>query len=169
MAEQIINKVKQNTKLVNIDLQKFYPSVEQVELDIKQFLFHELLLKEKDFRDYLANHDWKQYEGKALAVFCSSDAIIAPWAYMLIMGYAKEVASEVFIGSPEQLLFDLYRQALDEHDWSQYADKFVMLKGCSDVTVPESIYALATNKLMAFSKKVMYGEACSNVPIWKKS
>ena len=169
MAEPIVNKVKQNTKLVNIDLQQFYPTLERAELDIKQFLFHELLLKEKDFREDLAGYDWEQYRGKALAVYCSSDAIIAPWAYMLIMGYASDVAEEVHITSPEQLLVDLYKKNMDAHNWEQYQDKFVMLKGCSDVLVPESIYALATSKLMTFSKKVMYGEACSNVPIWKRS
>lgn len=168
MADPIVNKVKQNTKLVNVDLQQFYTGIKIAELDIKDFLFHELLLKEKDFREHLANHDWNQYKDKALAVFCSSDAIIAPWAYMLITGYAAEITTEVFIGTAEQLLHDQYRKQLDSHDWSQYQDKFVMLKGCSDVPVPDSVYALATKKLMAFSKKVMYGEACSNVPIWKK-
>lgn len=168
MADTIVNKVQQNTKLVTIDLQKFHDPTPIEELDIKKFLFQELLLKEKEFRQYLNDYDWSQYEGKYLCVYCSTDAIIAPWAWMLITSYASEFAKDVYLGSEESLLHQLYQQKLEKHDWGQYEDKFVLLKGCGKVHVPDSIYMLATNKLMNTAKKIMYGEACSNVPIWRK-
>lgn len=166
--ETIVNRVKQNTKLVTIDLQKFHDPTPIEELDIKEFLFQELLLKEKDFREHLENYDWSQFDGKNLAVYCSTDAIIAPWAWMLITSHASEYAHEVFKGTKEQFLHQQYQRKLDDLDWSEYEDKFVLLKGCGDVHVPVSIYLLATNKLMGSAKKIMYGEACSNVPVWRK-
>jgi hypothetical protein len=168
MSEAIVNKVQQNTKLVTLDLQKFHDDTAIKELDIKQFLFQELLLKEKDFREHLKKFDWSQYEGKNLCVYCSTDAIIAPWAWMLITSYANPFAKEVFLGKKEVFLHQLYQRKLEEHDWDQYEDKFVLLKGCGKVHVPDSIYMLATNKLMDTAKKIMYGEACSNVPVWRK-
>ncbi|MFD2532262.1 DUF2480 family protein [Gracilimonas halophila] len=166
--EVIVNKVQQNKKLVTIDLQKFHDPTPLEELDIKQFLFQEMLLKEKDFREQLKEFDWSQYEGKNLCVYCSTDAIIAPWAWMLITSYAGPFANEVFLGKKEAFLHQLYQRKLEEYDWDQYEDKFVLLKGCGKVHVPDSIYILATNKLMGTAKKIMYGEACSNVPVWRR-
>lgn len=168
MPEEIVNKVKANTKLVTVDLAKlFHDPIQIAELDIKNFLFMELLLKEKDFREHLNNYDWSQYEGKYLSVFCSTDAIIAPWAWMLITSHAAPFAKEVFHLTPKEVSHELYRRNIESYDWSQYKDKFVLLKGCGDIHVPDSIYLLATNKLMATAKKIMYGEACSFVPVWK--
>lgn len=168
MSEDVIvNKVQQNTKLVTLDLQKFHDDTPVEELDIKQFLFQELLLKEKDFREQLKDFDWSQFKGKYLCVRCSTDAIIAPWAWMLITSYATDFAKDVFLGNREALQHQLYQKALEDHDWSQYNDKFVLLKGCGKIHVPDSIYLLATNKLINRAKKIMYGEACSNVPVWR--
>lgn len=166
--EAIVNKVQQNTKLVTLDLQKFHDDTPIEELDIKQLLFQELLLKEKDFREQLKEFDWSQYESKNLCVYCSTDAIIAPWAWMLLTSYANPFANEVFLGKKEAFLHQIYTRKLEECDWDQYEDKFVLLKGCGKVHVPDSIYMLATNKLMGVAKKIMYGEACSNVPVWRK-
>lgn len=168
MAEEIINKVKANTKLVTIDLAGlFHDSTPLAELDIKDFLHMELLLKEKDFREHLKNHDWSQYEGKYLSVYCSTDAIIAPWAWMLVTTHTNAFAKEVFHLTPKEVTHELYRRNIEAFDWSEYRDKFVLLKGCGYIHVPDSIYLLATNKLMGTAKKIMYGEACSFVPVWK--
>ncbi len=167
MAE-IVNKVKANEKLVTLDMAKLFHDPTPIEsLDIKDFLHMGLLLKENDFREHLANYDWSQYEGKYLSVFCSTDAIIAPWAWMLITSHASAFAKEVFHLSPEEVSHELYRRKVEDHDWSQYQDKFILLKGCGDIHVPDSIYLLATNKLLGTAKKIMYGEACSFVPVWK--
>lgn len=168
MPNEIINKVKANQKLITIDLAKlFHDPTPIAKLDIKDFLHMNLMLKEKDFREHLENHDWSQYKGKYLSVFCSTDAIIAPWAWMLITTYANAFAKEVFHLSAKEVTHELYRRNLELFDWSQYQNKFILLKGCGDIHVPDSIYLLATNKLMGSAKKIMYGEACSFVPVWK--
>ena len=166
MSEPIVNKVKANTKLQTLDLATlFYDPVPIIELDIKAFLHMELLLKESDFRDYLKNHDWSQYEGTYLSVYCSTDAIIAPWAWMLITTYASKFAKEVFHLSRSEVSHELYRRNIESHEWGQYENKFILLKGCGDIHVPDSIYLLVTNHLMKVAKKIMYGEACSFVPV----
>ncbi len=168
MSNPIVNKVKQNTKLINFDLEKLYPEVEIEELDIKPFLFQELILKEKDFRDHLDNFNWSQFNGKILATYCSSDAIIPPWAYMLIASKSESHASEIIVGDKKEALITLYNRILNDIDWDAYKEKFVMIKGCSDKYVPDEVYAYTTSKLMKTASKIMYGEACSNVPIWRK-
>lgn len=162
MSETIINKVKANTKLITLDLAKLFHDEKPIaDLDIKQFLHMELLLKEADFRAHLIEFDWSQFEGKYLSVFCSTDAIIAPWAWMLITTHASEFAKEVFHLTKYEVTYELYRRRVDNHEWSQYQDKFILLKGCGDIHVPDSIYLLVTNKLQGVAKKIMYGEACS--------
>ncbi|MBO6524348.1 MAG: DUF2480 family protein [Balneolaceae bacterium] len=166
MPKEILNKVKANTKLVTIDLAKLFHDVTPIaELDIKDFLHMGLLLKEADFREHLKNYDWSQYEGQHLSVFCSTDAIIAPWAWMLITSHANEYTKEVFRLTKKEVIHELYRRRVEAFDWSEYQDKFVLLKGCGDIHVPDSIYLLATNKLLGTAKKIMYGEACSFVPV----
>lgn len=166
----IVNKIKQSKKLVTIDLQQYFDKTPIAELDLKDFLFQELLLKEEDFREALEAHNWQQYEGRYLRVFCSTDAIISKWAYMLVAQHAASFAEDIFEGSTETMRFELYRRTLDTVDWSRYQDKFVILKGCSgkEKPVPEGVYLYATKKLLPFVKKLMYGEACSNVPVYRR-
>ncbi len=164
---EIVNKVKQS-KLETVDLEKFAAGIELHELDLKEYLFHELILKEKDFRQHLDDHDWSQYEGKYLTVICSTDAIIPKWAYMLVVQHAEQYALNVFFGSRAQALTQLFREKLDLVDWGKYSGKFVLLKGCSKMDVPPEIYMYATKKLLPHVQKLMYGEACSNVPVYKK-
>lgn len=166
---EIVNKVKQSKKLVTLDLQEYYDETPVTELDLKEFLYEGLILKEQEFRESLENHDWSQYEDKYLTVYCSSDAIIPKWAYMLVVQHAAPYAEDIFEGNKEACLHELYRRKLESIDWEQYEEKFVLLKGCSDKTVPESVYLLATKKLLPHVQKLMYGEACSNVPVYRKS
>jgi hypothetical protein len=168
MAEEIVNRVKQNTKLQNLDLEVYYPD-DLMELDIKQFLHMELILKEKDFREFIEAHDWEQYRNKPVAVFCSTDAIIAPWAYMLIASKLNEIAQDVIISAPDEAPEMLMLSRIKSENWAPYTDKFVMIKGCSSKPVSASVYAEITCLLQPHAKKIMYGEACSNVPIWNKS
>ena len=167
MPEEIVNKVKANTKLISLDLAKlFHDPIPVAELDIKDFLHMGLLLKEADFRKHLEEFDWSKFEGKYLSVFCPTDAIIAPWAWMLITSHANKFAKEVFHLTAKEVTHELYRRNVEEHDWMQYQDKFVLLKGCGDIHVPDSIYLLVTNKLTESAKKIMYGEACSFLPVY---
>lgn len=165
---EIINKVKQSNKLITIDLQKFYDETPVAELDLKEFLFEGLILKEEHFREQLSDHGWAQYKDKYLTVYCSADTIIPKWAYMLVAQHAAPHAKDIFEGREEDILFELYRRKLDDLDWSEYKDKFVLLKGCSDKPVPESVYLHSTKKLLPHVAKLMYGEACSNVPVYRK-
>jgi hypothetical protein len=164
----IVNKIKQS-KLETIDLQQFHDETPVAELDIKDFLYEELMLKEELYRENIEQHNWSQYEGQYLRVYCSTDAIVATWAYMLVATYAQPYAEEVFFGTEESMRFELFRRNMSSLEWGEYKDGFVLLKGCSDIKVPEQVYVLATQKLLnAGVKKLMYGEACSNVPIYKQ-
>jgi hypothetical protein len=162
----IENKVAKSG-LVTIDLEKLVGNVSISEFDIKDFLFMELLLKEKDFREALSNHDWSQYQDKILAVYCSTDAIFASWAYMLISTYAKPYAKSIYIGSRDQALENYFKDIIQNHDWTQYSKKKVLLKGCSEHDFPQSAYLYATNELVGIADRIMYGEACSFVPVWR--
>lgn len=167
MAE-IVNKIKQS-KLETVDLEKIAGDIDIQELDLRDFLFQGLILKESEFREKMDTHDWKRYEGQYLTVFCSTDAIIPKWAYMLVVQHADGHAEDILFGSREQAMNQIFRQKLDQIDWQKYTDRFVLLKGCSQMEVPADIYMYATKKLLPHVKKLMYGEACSNVPVYRKS
>ncbi|MDZ7693566.1 MAG: DUF2480 family protein [Balneolaceae bacterium] len=166
---EIVNKVKKSKKLVTIDLQKYHDETPVAELDLKEFLYEGLILKEDHFREKVEEHDWLQYRDSYLTIFCSTDAIIPRWAYMLLASKAHPHAEDIFEGREKDLHFELYRRKLDHVDWSEYEGKFVLLKGCSDKPVPDSVYLHATKKLLPHVAKLMYGEACSNVPVYRSS
>lgn len=168
MAEEFVNKVKKSG-LITLDLQEFHDGSEIAEFDLKDYLFMEMILKEKDFREALDNLDWSQYENKILAVHCSTDAIIASWAFMLVAAHARNFAKDVIFGDPMAVRHECYRREIENHDWSQYESKRVLLKGCSDKELPQSVYLLASQKLMPFADRLMYGEACSFVPVYRRS
>jgi hypothetical protein len=160
------NKVAKSG-LITIDLKNYFDPAPVAEFDMKDYLYMELILREKDFREALEAHNWDQYKGKNLAVFCSTDAIIASWAYMLVARYAAGKAENVWFGARPDVYLEAYREALDREDWSRFAGKRVLLKGCSDVVMPASVYLYATNKLLPHAERIMYGEACSFVPVFR--
>lgn len=166
MAE-IVNKIKQS-KLETVDLEKFAADIKLHELDLKDFLFHGLILKEGEFREKMENHNWEQYKGAYLTVYCSTDAIIPKWAYMLVVQHAEDYAHDVLFGDRSMALSQVFRQKIDAFNWKEYEDRFVLLKGCSKIDVPPEVYMYATKKLLPHVKKLMYGEACSNVPVYRK-
>lgn len=165
--QPIENKVA-NSGLVTIDLEDYFHKGERVLFDIKDWLFREMILKEKDFREFVKDHDWKQYEGKNIAFTCSTDAIIPTWAYMLLSVNIEPYANRYVFGDLAVLEIVLYQDALSKIDYESFKDIRVIVKGCSDVPVPVSAYVEITHKLAPHVKSIMYGEACSNVPIWKK-
>ena len=167
MQEEIINKVA-NSVLEVFDLEDYYPSGIRTQIDISQWLLEGFLLKEKDFREALKNHDWKQYENHYVAIDCSTDAIIPAWASILVTVYLSQFTKKVVMGNLSDLETALYQEILPTLDYSIYQDKPVILKGCSKKPVPESAYVIAIQKLQPFAKSIMYGEACSAVPLFKK-
>ena len=167
IQENIINKVAQSG-LVTLDPASFYPQGDRVVYDIKDNLYMELILKEKDFREFVKNHDWPQYTGKNVAITCTADAIVPAWAYMLIANRMAPFAREVVFGDAAVLETVLFEKAMAGFDVEQYRDQRVVIKGCGDTDVPVSAYVELTKKLTPVAKSIMFGEPCSTVPIYKR-
>ena len=167
IQENIINKVAQSG-LVTIDPASFYPQGERVLYDIKDNLYMELILREKDFRDFVKAHDWAAYAGKNVAITCTADAIVPAWAYMLIANKLAPHATEVVFGDLEVLETVLFVKAIASSDLEQYRNQRIVLKGCGDIPVPVSAYVELTKKLTPIAKSLMFGEPCSTVPIYKR-
>ena len=167
MQDEIINKVA-NSVLEVFDLEDYYAKEIRTQIDISQWLYEGFLLKEKDFREALKNHDWSQYENHYVAIHCSTDAIIPAWASILVTIHVFSFAKKVVSGNLQDLETSLYQEILSTIDYSKYQDKPVIIKGCSKKSVPESAYILAVQKLQPFAKSIMYGEACSAVPLFKR-
>ena len=166
--DEIINKVA-NSLLEVFDLEDYYPNGIRTQIDLSQWLLGGFLLKEKDFREALKNHDWSQYQNHLVAIHCSTDAILPAWASILVTTYVSTYAKKVVLGTINDLETSLYQEILSKIDYTQYQDKPIILKGCSKKPVPESAYIIAIQELQKFAKSVMYGEACSAVPLFKKA
>jgi hypothetical protein len=166
--DKIINKVA-NSSLITLDLEDYYDHSERVVYDLKQNLFEELILREKDLRDFVKTHDWRLYEGKHVAITCSADAIVPVWAYMLIASQLAPYAKKVIFGTLEDLDNHLFREALSKIDLSKFQEAKVVIKGCSKYPVPVSAYVEITRLLRPVASSIMYGEPCSTVPIYKKA
>ncbi len=167
MEQPLVNRVAQSS-LITISLEDYFPKEEVVNFDLKDYLFMELMLKEKDFRIALKDHDWSRYEGKVVLINCSSDAIIPLWAYMLVASYASPIAVDVYHGSLVEYYKYAMNRALESFDGTKYQDERVIIKGCGAHPVPPSAYLDITRKLRPYAKSIMFGEACSTVPVYKK-
>lgn len=166
MSDAIVNKVALSP-LLSLDLEQYYPKEQIVVFDLKPHLFMELILKEKEFRAALQNHNWDQYRDKIVAVTCTADAIIPVWAYMLVASYLQPVAKDVVFGDHKTALQQQFLKNIDAIDTNEFADKRVVIKGCGDVPIGEFAYMEITKKLRPVAKSIMYGEPCSTVPIFK--
>ena len=163
----LVNRVAESG-LITLNLEKFFPEGEIAVFDLKEYLFMCLILKENDFREALKIHDWEQYRGKVLLTYCSADAIIPMWAYMLVTAYAAPYAMDVFQGDEEAYYKAAFLRALAELDTAQYAEQRVVIKGCSDKPVPPAAYVELTRKLQPYAQSIMFGEPCSTVPVFKR-
>lgn len=168
MKDEIINRVANNQKLVTLDLEDFYPAGKRLVFDIKDWLYEGLILREKDFREHVAAHDWSQYQNYYVALTCSTDAIIPGWAYLLLTSHLSPYTQKVVVGSLETLETLLYNEIITNLDVTEYKDKFVIVKGCSNKPVPDGAYVTLVQKLQPVVKSLMYGEACSSVPLYKR-
>ncbi len=167
IQENIINKVAQSG-LVTLDPAQFYPKGERVIYDIKDNLFQGLILREKDFREFVKDHNWAQYAGKNVGITCSVDAIVPAWAYMLLANRMAPYANEVVFGDSEVLETVLFIKLIEKLDVEQYRDQRLVIKGCGDVDVPVSAYVELAKKLTPVVKTLMFGEPCSTVPLYKR-
>jgi hypothetical protein len=165
--EEIKNKVAQSA-LKTLSLEDYYPVGPRLELNIAPWLYEGVMLREKDFRKNVNNHNWQQYKNAYVAAFCSADAIIPQWAYMLIGTHLAGVAKQTVYGSLEVLETVLMTQALNKVEVKAFADERVILKGCGDLPIPPHAYLHFVSRLQPVVKSLMFGEACSTVPIYKK-
>ncbi|SNY95136.1 DUF2480 family protein [Flagellimonas pacifica] len=163
----IINRVAQS-KLITFDLEELYPEGKREVLDIKDWLHEGIILREKEFRYALEENDWSNYQDTYVAVTCSTDAIVPGWAFMLVASKLNGYANKVVVGNLEDLEASLFQTILDDLDVSGLKDKPVIIKGCSNKPVPENAYIMAMTKIQKVAKSIMYGEACSAVPLFKR-
>lgn len=168
MENLIVNKVAESG-LITLDLEEYYPKEETAIFDLKNYLFMELILKEKDYREALKNLDWSIYQNKNVAITCSADAVIPMWAYMLAATYLQPVAKEIIFGNEDFLHRTLFLKNLSKLNTTEFADKRVVIKGCGDKSISETAYVEITKLLTPVVKSIMYGEPCSTVPIYKKA
>jgi hypothetical protein len=164
--EEIINKVAISALEV-FDLEDYYPKGVRAQIDISQWLLEGFLLKEKDFREHLKNHDWTQYQDQFVAINCSTGAIVPAWASILVAIQVAPYAKKTVDGSIEDLEASLYEELLAKVDYSVYANKAIIIKGCSKKPVPMRAYVIVARHLQAYARSIMYGEACSAVPLYK--
>ena len=168
MKKEIINKVE-NSSLKTIDLDLLVPKTPRVIFDIKNWLKNDLILIEKDFRELIKNHNWNQYLGKYVSIQCSNNAIIPDWAFLLVSKSLKELEIENFIGSLDVMEHIIMKKTIDKLNLSSFKNKSIIIKWCSKKSIPKASYSFLIDRLQPIAKKIMFGEACSSVPIFKKS
>jgi len=166
MAEEIVNKISQSA-LITLDLEKYFPEEKITMFDLKPFLFMELILKEKDFRAALQDTDWNQYRDQIVGVYCSSDAIIPLWAYMLVAGWLVPVAKDVVQGDEQTVLRQVISEKIAAIDPAEFMDKRIVVKGCGEKAIGAFAYLEITKRLRPVAKSIMFGEPCSTVPVYK--
>lgn len=164
--ETIINKVAESG-IITLDLKDFYPAEDFIIIDIKNFLFKELILKEKDYRADLKQRDWQQYAEKYILITNSTDALVPMWAYMLLVSYLEPFAKHITFGNEREARQIFLLNNISEIDPREYKDKRVVIKGCGDLILPEAAYIAITLKLKPVVKSLMFGEPCSTVPVYK--
>ncbi|KAA0990591.1 DUF2480 family protein [Dyadobacter aurulentus] len=166
-AEEIVNRVA-TSGIVSLDLEELYQPGERVLYDIKDNLWQGMILREKDFREFLKSHDWAQYVGKHIAIVCSEDAIVPTWAYMLLAVQLEPYAKTVIFGDLNALEDQLFKSAIQKLDIVSFTGKRVVVKGCSKVEVPISAYVEISRLLKPVVQSLMFGEPCSTVPLYKR-
>ncbi len=168
MAEAIKNKVEKSP-LTTIDLGEYAPEKNLKPFDLKDWLYQGLILKEKDFKEAVKNHDWSQYEGELVHVFCSNDAIVPVWAFMTVASKVSPYAEAVYFGNADAALNQIFKDNLEQNiDPEYYNEGKIVIKGCGDKTIPNGAFVHLTQMLQPYVTSIMYGEPCSTVPVYKK-
>ena len=167
MKNPIVNRVAQSP-IVTFDLEELYPTGPRMALDIAPWLHEGLIVREKEFRQQLQTHDWTPYTNAFVALHCSTGAIVPAWAFMLVASKLLPFAQTVVVGSLQDLETRLYQNLINRLDVTRFKDKPVIIKGCAHKPVPENAYLMALAKIQPVAKRVLYGEACSSVPLFKR-
>ena len=164
---EIVNRVEASG-IITLDLEELIPDRTRSYIDIKDQLFKGLILREKDFRSWVKQHDWSQYNNHDVAVYCSADAVVPTWAYMLIATAISPITSSIYFTQPDNLSAMIAERAVSKIDPLQYSDSRVVIKGCGNRDISNHAYVMLTSKLTSVAKSVMFGEPCSTVPVYKK-
>ena len=167
MEDEIVNRIEKSG-IEQVSLDDFYPTEERISFDLKNVLMNEMILVEKDLRAFVKTNDWTIYQDKYVNVICSADAIVPLWAFMLVVSSIKPYAKKVVMGNNKDLEKAIFNDILDELDFAQFADKNVIVKGCGKYPIPESVFVDFTYRLQGHAKNIMFGEACSAVPLFKR-
>ena len=167
MEGDIVNRVA-NSALVTFDLEDFYPEGKRIALDISPWLFEGVILREKEFRSHVKNLPLSEFKDAYVALHCTTEAIIPGWAYMLVSLQLAGTAKKVIVGTLNDLETLLFSEIIARMDLTSFKDKPVIIKGCAHKPIPENAFVLLAQKLQPIAKSVMYGEACSSVPLFKK-
>jgi len=167
MSKEIVKNVA-NSALITIDLTDYAPKEIIAILNVKDFLLEGIILKEKAFRNTLKEFDFSVYTDKIVALYCSSDAIVPMWAFMLLTSYLNNSASKIHFGTKEEVFQKIFSDNIDAIDATEFENKKVIVKGCGQVPLTETLYVAITNKLQNTVSSLMFGEACSAVPVFKK-
>lgn len=165
---EIVNRVS-SSSIISLNLEEIYPQEERVIFDLKPFLWQELILKEQDFRKALKEVDWEIFRGKWVAIFCSADAIVPTWAFMLVCTYLQSVAKGYSIGDLDALEIMISESVISNFDLESFRDRPVVIKGCSNFPIPLFAYGRMISALQPVARSLMFGEPCSTVPLFKKS
>ncbi len=167
MADTIFNRVTES-KLITFDLEKLYQIGDRITIDLSQWLDKGIILREKEFRLKLKQHNWKAYRNQFVAIYCSTDAVLPAWASLLVTTYLQPYAKKVVMGTLVDLETHLFTEEIKKINISSFKDKVVIIKGCTDKKVPEDSYVQLISRLQPVVKSLFYGEACSSVPLFKK-
>lgn len=167
MADTIFNRVAES-KLITFDLEKLYQIGDRMPIDLSQWLDKGIILREKEFRLKLKQHNWKAYRNQFVAIYCSTDAVLPAWASLLVTTYLQPYAKKVVMGTLIDLETHLFTEEIKKINVSSFKDKAVIIKGCTDKKVPEDSYVQLISRLQPVVKSLFYGEACSSVPLFKK-
>ena len=167
MNGEIINRVALSP-LVTFDLAEYYDDAPRVTFDLKDQLFQGMILREKDFRAFLKEHDWSQYTGQHIHLMCSVEAIVPGWAWMLLGVHLEPYAKTLVFGNRDDLEKEIWRGVLDRIDYDALTQKKIVVKGCGDIEIPQATYVELIRRLRPIADKLMYGEPCSTVPLYKK-
>jgi hypothetical protein len=167
MILPIENRVSESS-LVNLDLESFYPEGKREFIDISQWLDEGYILREKEFRTKIKDYKWTQHENNYIAIGCSTGAILPAWAPLLVTSHIEPFAKKIVFGNLDELENKIFDDIIRKWDLSIYKDKAVMIKGCSEKSIPYNAYVQLIIFLKSVAKSLFYGEACSSVPIWKR-
>lgn len=167
MTNEIVNKVS-NSQLITIDLEDFIPKGQRKTILLTDWLYDRIILKELHFRTKIVEHNWEQYQDSFVVIQPAEDAIVPNWAYLLLTSQLTSIAQKIVVGTPQDLEDHLLLEAIEKIDYSVYKNKMIIVKGCSKVAISNNAYALLIQRLKPIIKSLMFGEACSNVPLYKQ-